>query len=322
MMPISPPNSDSTIASTRNCSQHLALGAPMASRMPISRVRSVTETSMMFMMPMPPTSRLTAATADSRPVSTPVVAGQRLVICFMSQHREIVFLAGADVAPLAHQALDVGLDLGGRRRRRGPRRRWCAMSLLPAMRRWKACERHQDEIVLVGAEARCALGLQHADHLAGDCLIRIAAPDRVCRRRTACLPHRLAEDADGARRPRSSPSWNCRPGCELPVARHRNSRCRCRSPVVDGSVAVDRGHRFCAIGGAADARPRRTAPAMASTSAGVKGLASPLARAGPADPGPDARSEGWCRAWQMSAVDLRGRAVADRDHGDHGARRR
>ena len=29
--------------------------------MPISRVRSVTETSMMFMMPMPPTSRLTAA---------------------------------------------------------------------------------------------------------------------------------------------------------------------------------------------------------------------------------------------------------------------
>jgi len=30
--------------------------APMALRMPISRVRSVTDTSMMFMMPMPPTS--------------------------------------------------------------------------------------------------------------------------------------------------------------------------------------------------------------------------------------------------------------------------
>ena len=28
----------------------------MAMRIPISRVRSVTETSMMFMMPMPPTS--------------------------------------------------------------------------------------------------------------------------------------------------------------------------------------------------------------------------------------------------------------------------
>ena len=44
----------------------------MASLMPISRVRSVTETSMMFMMPMPPTSRLTPATAESSPVITPV----------------------------------------------------------------------------------------------------------------------------------------------------------------------------------------------------------------------------------------------------------
>src|SRR6478752_3322134 len=30
-------------------------------RIPISRVRSVTDTSMMFMMPMPPTTKLTAA---------------------------------------------------------------------------------------------------------------------------------------------------------------------------------------------------------------------------------------------------------------------
>ena len=34
-------------------------------RTPISRVRSVTETSMMFMMPMPPTSSDTAATLRS-----------------------------------------------------------------------------------------------------------------------------------------------------------------------------------------------------------------------------------------------------------------
>ena len=34
-----------------------ALPAPMALRMPISRVRSVTVTSMMFMTPIPPTSR-------------------------------------------------------------------------------------------------------------------------------------------------------------------------------------------------------------------------------------------------------------------------
>ena len=59
--------------------------APMARRMPISRVRSVTETSMMFMMPMPPTSRLTPATAASRPVSTPVTPVSTLAICAMSK---------------------------------------------------------------------------------------------------------------------------------------------------------------------------------------------------------------------------------------------
>ena len=43
--------------------------APSAMRMPISRVRSVTLTSMMFMMPMPPTSRLTPAMLASRIVN-------------------------------------------------------------------------------------------------------------------------------------------------------------------------------------------------------------------------------------------------------------
>ena len=39
----------------------------MAMRMPISRVRSVTETSMMFMMPMPPTtSEMGGDSANSR----------------------------------------------------------------------------------------------------------------------------------------------------------------------------------------------------------------------------------------------------------------
>ena len=43
----------------------LRRSAPMALRMPISRVRSVTVTSMMFMMPMPPTSREMPAMAPS-----------------------------------------------------------------------------------------------------------------------------------------------------------------------------------------------------------------------------------------------------------------
>ena len=45
--------------------QDVAPRAPIAMRMPISRVRSVTETSMMFMIPMPPTTSETAATPPS-----------------------------------------------------------------------------------------------------------------------------------------------------------------------------------------------------------------------------------------------------------------
>ena len=47
--------------------------APSALRTPISRVRSVTDTSMMFMMPMPPTRRLTAAMPASRYLNVSVV---------------------------------------------------------------------------------------------------------------------------------------------------------------------------------------------------------------------------------------------------------
>ncbi len=72
-MPSRPPREDSTTASTRNCICTSRLRAPIARRIPISRVRSVTDTSMMFMMPIPPTSRLTAATAPRRAVITLVV---------------------------------------------------------------------------------------------------------------------------------------------------------------------------------------------------------------------------------------------------------
>ena len=46
----------------------------MAMRMPISRVRSVTDTSMMFMMPMPPTMSDTPAMPASRFVIVSTVA--------------------------------------------------------------------------------------------------------------------------------------------------------------------------------------------------------------------------------------------------------
>ena len=65
-MPSAPPIIDSVTASTRNCFRMSRPRAPTAMRSPISRVRSVTDTSMMFMMPMPPTMSDTDAIAASR----------------------------------------------------------------------------------------------------------------------------------------------------------------------------------------------------------------------------------------------------------------
>ncbi len=62
-MPAIPPVTLSSTASARNCSSTCSRRAPIAMRRPISRVRSVTDTSRMFMMPMPPTTREIEATA-------------------------------------------------------------------------------------------------------------------------------------------------------------------------------------------------------------------------------------------------------------------
>ena len=59
--PISPPTTQSKTDSTRNCSRTSDPRAPTASRIPISRILSVTETSMLFMTPMPPTTSETPA---------------------------------------------------------------------------------------------------------------------------------------------------------------------------------------------------------------------------------------------------------------------
>ena len=53
--PRMPPRLVRAAASVRNCHRMRRFRAPMAFLRPISRVRSVTVTSMMFMTPMPPT---------------------------------------------------------------------------------------------------------------------------------------------------------------------------------------------------------------------------------------------------------------------------
>ncbi len=75
-----PPANDRVSASTRNCARMLRGLAPTAMRTPISRVRSVTDTSMMFMMPMPPTRSETAAMLASSVVSVLVPCSWALAI--------------------------------------------------------------------------------------------------------------------------------------------------------------------------------------------------------------------------------------------------
>ncbi len=64
-IPASPPTTESIIASVRNCRRMSLCRAPVAMRMPISRVRSRTVISMMFITPIPPTSKEMAAIEPS-----------------------------------------------------------------------------------------------------------------------------------------------------------------------------------------------------------------------------------------------------------------
>src|ERR1700737_31873 len=52
--------------SAKNCRRMSRLVAPIALRAPISRVRSVTETSMMFITPIPPKHNVTIATQPKK----------------------------------------------------------------------------------------------------------------------------------------------------------------------------------------------------------------------------------------------------------------
>ena len=72
-MPITPPTNVNSIDSTKNCVIITFFLAPKAFRKPISRVLSVTVTNMIFIIPIPPTSREIAATPAKRVVNVPVV---------------------------------------------------------------------------------------------------------------------------------------------------------------------------------------------------------------------------------------------------------
>ena len=73
MMPNSPPVTDINTDSMRNCREMTGPVAPTAIRKPISFVRSVTDTSMMFMMPIPATSSEKAAATTRISVTVSIV---------------------------------------------------------------------------------------------------------------------------------------------------------------------------------------------------------------------------------------------------------
>ena len=74
--PMSPPVRQSVTASIKNCERMSRRRAPTAMRKPISLVRSVTDTSMMFMIPMPPTMSEMAAVAMLRTWKSSVAPGR------------------------------------------------------------------------------------------------------------------------------------------------------------------------------------------------------------------------------------------------------
>ena len=80
-MPIMPPQADRIADSVRNWISTSRVLAPSALRIPISRVRSVTDTSMIFMMPMPPTSREMAAIPPTAIDIPPIMVSTEVISC-------------------------------------------------------------------------------------------------------------------------------------------------------------------------------------------------------------------------------------------------
>ena len=86
--------------------------APTARRIPISRVRSVTETSMMFMMPTPPTTSDTLATEPNSSVITVVMIRNTLTTSEVLWTVKSSGRCRADAVPLTHQRLDFVFSSG------------------------------------------------------------------------------------------------------------------------------------------------------------------------------------------------------------------
>jgi hypothetical protein len=77
--PMQPPIIEMATASIKNWVKMAEWVAPNALRIPISRVRSTIETSIMLAMPMPPTRREMLAIATTKMVKTPITLEKVLI---------------------------------------------------------------------------------------------------------------------------------------------------------------------------------------------------------------------------------------------------
>ena len=116
-IPMAPPVMQSSTASTRNCRKMWWLRAPTAMRRPISRVRSVTETSMIFMMPTPPTTSEMAATTSNKASINSEADDIVLATSVMSRMSKSLSAIGRKMVPLAEQFGDLLDGLGDLRPR-------------------------------------------------------------------------------------------------------------------------------------------------------------------------------------------------------------
>ena len=101
-MPIAAPTVLSVAASTRNCDRMSHRLAPSAFRMPISRVRSATATSMMFMITIAPTTSPIAGRMMPAMTSFPLMSFQNSSARLRRLQREVVGLRRAQSATSAH----------------------------------------------------------------------------------------------------------------------------------------------------------------------------------------------------------------------------
>ena len=199
--------------------EDIARRAPTAIRIPISRVRSVTLTSMMFMMPMPPTSRETAAIAASNVVR--IVRSLLLRCGHLGQiaNREVVVHPRREPMAIAEQARDLVLRALGLIAPRSTLTKIAPIHVPTEPALNLGLERRD------GHEARCrrnparpAIGpssLEHADHRKRDPADSHRMADRVVALAPHVIDDGLPEHHHLRGHRRRPPASNARPRATL-----------------------------------------------------------------------------------------------------------